>query len=751
MIEYPRFKQSYHPVIIDEHESAVLSEISQYILHGRIYNFLIPLLNGEQNIDDIADLLSDRYSAPEVYFHLIQLEKKGLLEDGQGERLPLPEVFLHEICGPSSKIVRPSTTVNLISVGGSNIEQVQKRLSDPNFKFLTFNDFYSIPKDPSALYVVVTPDYFEKDLIEFNRKAISDKINWLLFKPLGLIPWIGPLFEHDEAGCLECLLHRLRGHRIIEYYHFKKNNPADSASLSNSHAPCSLDIACGFLRLEIAKIDRKCGNNSLKNKVLTIDLKNSEVTHHQLIIRPQCPVCGKVRSFSNKKFHVAAPPNIHARSKSGYRLNSERIIKAEETCRNLADHISPITGSIGALRRVTDIPDFFGYFYTSTWPSLGNMAGWFHKARLSPTGISTGKGMTDAQARASALGEALERYCTQYQGYEPKIRAKYCDIQDQAIDLDSLIPYSKSQYENRETWRKKAETSYVPDPFDKTAEVDWTPVWSLTRKQWKLVPSAYVYYNYPLDGGGLFLNGDSNGVAAGNCMEEAVLQAFFELVERDAVGIWWYNKILCPELDLSSFEISYAHLLQKGLSNHGYTLFCLDLTTDLDIPVVTAVALNKTDPEQEPLIGFGSHLDIEIALIRALTELGQSWNLRSTFRVNKYFQNLDGRPLSEMEYVYPDSAKRSRSKQEFICQAADDFMKDIEFCVEILKKHNMEMLLVDLTRPDVNLHVVRVIVPGLAHFWPRFGTKRLFDVPVKMGWIKTPNLESDLNPVPFYF
>jgi ribosomal protein S12 methylthiotransferase accessory factor len=241
---------------------------------------------------------------------------------------------LHEICGPSSEIVRPSTTVNLISVGDSNIEQVQKRLSDPNFKFLTFNDFYSIPKDPSALYVVVTPDYFEKDLIEFNRKAISDKINWLLFKPLGLIPWIGPLFEHDEAGCLECLLHRLRGHRIIEYYHFKKNNPADSASLSNSHAPCSWILPVVSYCFEIAKIDRKCSNNSLKNKVLTIDLKSSEVTHHQLIVRPQCPVCGKVRSFSNKKFHVAAPPNIHARSKSGYRLSSERIIKAEETCRN---------------------------------------------------------------------------------------------------------------------------------------------------------------------------------------------------------------------------------------------------------------------------------------------------------------------------------------------------------------------------------------------------------------------------------
>jgi len=751
MIEFPRFKKCFQPVVIDQNESAVLSENSQHILHGRIYAAVLPLVNGKRCVHEIADQLSDHFDASKVYFHLLQLEKKGFLEDGQGDELHPSQVFLNQICEPPQEIGEWPVPVYLTSVGSCSTDPIRERFTDPTFKFLTLDEFHSASIDPGALCVILTPDYFEKELAEINRKAISEKIRWLPFKPWGLIPWLGPLFEHDEPGCLECLLHRLRGHRIIEYYYFKKNNPVYSSTLSVGQAPFSLDIAFGFLKLELAKLHTRCTDDTLKNTVLSIDLKDLEIKRHKLIGRPQCPVCGESTSYSEKDFHAAKPLNVKSRPKSGYQYSGERIIQAEETCRNLADHMSPITGTVGFLRRMTDIPDFFGYYYTSTWPTLGSIAGWFHKARISPTGISTGKGTTDAQARASAMGEAIERYCTQYQGYEPKIRAKYQDIQDRAIDPDFLITFSKSQYQNREIWRKKAETSYVPEPFEKNTEIDWTPAWSLTRSHWKLIPSAYVYYNYPPDGGGLFFNGDSNGVAAGNCLEETLLQAFFELVERDAVGIWWYNRIQRPELDLSSFEISYVDQLRDGLSDNGYNLFCLDLTTDLDIPVVAALAIHATNPEEDPLIGLGAHLDIQIALIRSLSELGQSWNLRSTFKVNKYFQQICGRLFSDMEYIRPDSAARLKSRHEFTSPATGDFLKDIEFCVDVIKKNNMEMFAVDLTRPDVDLRVVRVIVPGLVHFWPRFSPNRLFQVPVKMGWLKTPHLEKDLNPVPFYF
>ena len=35
---------------------------------------------------------------------------------------------------------------------------------------------------------------------------------------------------------------------------------------------------------------------------------------------------------------------------------------------------------------------------------------------------------------------------------------------------------------------------------------------------------------------------DSNGNAAGSSPEDAVVQGFLELVERDAVALWWYNR-----------------------------------------------------------------------------------------------------------------------------------------------------------------------------------------------------------------
>ncbi|MFU7502728.1 MAG: hypothetical protein ACE1S7_04720 [Candidatus Tisiphia sp.] len=45
----------------------------------------------------------------------------------------------------------------------------------------------------------------------------------------------------------------------------------------------------------------------------------------------------------------------------------------------------------------------------------------------------------------------------------------------------------------------------------------------------------------------------------------------------------------------------------------------------------------------------------------------------------------------------------------------------------------------------------KVIVPGLRHFDKRFAPRRLFDVPVKMGWIKRSTLKKDLNPYPIFF
>ncbi len=67
-----------------------------------------------------------------------------------------------------------------------------------------------------------------------------------------------------------------------------------------------------------------------------------------------------------------------------------------------------------------------------------------------------------------------------------------------------------------------------------------------------------------------------------------------------------------------------------------------------------------------------------------------------------------------------------------------------------MEKSGLEVLVKDQTRPDIRLSVATVIVPGLRHFWHRFAPGRLFDVPVKLGWLDRPLTETDLNPIPCF-
>ncbi|HBY80157.1 MAG TPA: hypothetical protein DEG47_24815, partial [Cyanobacteria bacterium UBA11148] len=54
------------------------------------------------------------------------------------------------------------------------------------------------------------------------------------------------------------------------------------------------------------------------------------------------------------------------------------------------------------------------------------------------------------------------------------------------------------------------------------------------------------------------------------------------------------------------------------------------------------------------------------------------------------------------------------------------------------------------SRPDIGLNVVKVIVPGMRHFWKRFAPGRLYDVPVKLGWLPETLPENQLNPIPMF-
>jgi ribosomal protein S12 methylthiotransferase accessory factor len=301
----------------------------------------------------------------------------------------------------------------------------------------------------------------------------------------------------------------------------------------------------------------------------------------------------------------------------------------------------------------------------------------------------------------------------------------------------------------------------IPEVFDEKLVVDWTPVWSLTAEQFKYVPAAYCYYGHPDLKGRFFCTCDANGNAAGNTLEEAILQGFMELVERDSVSLWWYNRLKKPGVNLASFDEPYFQALAEFYKTINREFWVLDITSDLGIPSFAAISRRTDKGIEDIVLGFGAHFDPKLAVLRALTEVNQF--LPAVMRTAPDGSTLYWFPdqeaidwwktatLETEPYLVPDHLVPHKAAADYPPLASDDLLTDVNACVEIAKKHGMETLVLNQTRPDIGVSVVKVMVPGMRHFWKRFGPGRLFDVPVRYGWLKEPLREDQLNPVGIFF
>jgi ribosomal protein S12 methylthiotransferase accessory factor YcaO len=144
--------------------------------------------------------------------------------------------------------------------------------------------------------------------------------------------------------------------------------------------------------------------------------------------------------------------------------------------------------------------------------------------------------------------------------------------------------------------------------------------------------------------------------------------------------------------------------------------------------------------------GSGAHFDKRIALLRTLTELNQFMSIGMMGGGTGEKPSLDGTtPLRLEEYPFlTPSGKPPIPAAEF--GPLDNTRAQALACVEIARRAGLDFLVLNQTRPDVEVPVVRVVVPGLRHFYRRFAPGRLYDIPVKLGLRDSPLPESELTP-----
>jgi ribosomal protein S12 methylthiotransferase accessory factor len=235
-----------------------------------------------------------------------------------------------------------------------------------------------------------------------------------------------------------------------------------------------------------------------------------------------------------------------------------------------------------------------------------------------------------------------------------------------------------------------------------------------------------------------------------------VLQGLLELVERDAVALWWYNRVRRRAIDLASVDDGYVSDITRHYGELRREIWVLDITSDLGVPTFAALSRRMDKPEEDIIYGFGAHLDPGVALARALTEMNQSLEAVPTATGPEATRTYRGSQdavrwwrtvrTADAGYLTPDPAAGSRRLQDCANLASDDLHQDILTCRALLEVQAIEVMVLDQTRPDVGLPVVRVVAPGLRHFWARFGPGRLYDVPLRAGWISRSPDERDLNP-----
>ncbi len=717
------FKRHLRTAVVPGDAIYVLSEDSATALRGPHLESLVPLLDGTRDFAALRSDLPADVPAEEASGVLTRLAEAGLI----GLRSPAtgPELAYWDAVGGEPAPGRVAL------LGG-----------DPAVAGVLRAAGLTVAED-GDLSVVLCHDYLDPHLSEVDAEHRASGRPWLLARPLGTRLWIGPFFTPGDGPCWHCLAARLWGNRPAEaHVRAALGLPGPVPRPDVTLTPLTA-VALNLVALEAVKWlagQRYPGQRAL----WTFDSRDLTGERHEVRARPQCPSCGNPELVRER---TRRPVVLGSRPKSRTDGGGHRAMPPEQVLDTYRHLVSPLTGVVKELRRDTRGPALFASFRSGPNIALGRRGA--DRLTSALRGQNGGKGVTPIQAEVGALCEALERHSGHHDGDEERVRASFRSLGDKAVHPGTCLLFHERQFADRaRSNARHGPFQFVGEPFDEDAVLDWTPVWSLTRGEHRLFPTAMLYFGAP---GPSSVVADSNGNAAGGTLEDAVLQGMLELVERDAVALWWYNRTRQPAVDLAAFGDPWIAELTGVYADLGRAVWVLDVTSDLGIPVVAAISRCTGGAREAIMLGFGAHLDPAVAVRRALTELNQmmpalldGWDGGDDPDAVRWLRDatVAGEP-----YLLPDPAA---APARFADTSAPDLLADVRHVQARLEASGLEVFVLDQTRPDIGLPVVKVIVPGLRGFWARFAPGRLYDVPVRLGRLAEPTAYEDLNPMPIF-
>ncbi len=745
-----QLKRRFHAEHMPGEGVVLFSESPPLFVNGALADQAIRLLSSFQDLRVVRQALLGMASAPEVDSLLDHLLTGGFLEDtlengfDDGESALLSEICFDPIGIKTQLSMQTIDVVNLSSSDATSFFMLAKK---HEVKFSPSPDFIFLFCD----------DYEDPRIRNVNDYCIRTSTPWLLCKPTGATLWIGPFVIPELTGCWECLVSRFKTTREVENFIKRRNGYEMPIVAPSSRKSIHADYAFQVCWSQYVKFVANPKTMGLSGSLVTSTPHSLQQVVHRVVKRPQCGACGTRSLVANSVVDFQLDSGLTAKLVDG----GWRSARADETLALYGHHISSISGVVKELVPSMEVGPMHVYIAGHNF-ALKNDSLYFLQDSMRIN--SSGKGKSATQAQTSALCEALERYSGVFTGEEPRIKAAFKDLGAEAIHPNSCMLFSDGQYQSRDKWNAKGERfQVVPLKFDEEKEIEWSPVLHFRSKKLHYLPAQYLYYGYPTEDTNFYSWADSNGCAAGTTIEDAIIQATLEVIERDAVAIWWYNKIARPGVDLESINSQFLSDVKQHLSTVGREYWVLDISSDMEVPCYVAATRRLQGSAEDIVFGFGAHLNPISAVERAVSEMIQFLPpvLNQDSQGNTIYQFGDKEILSwwknakvsEESYLLPEGSVETPG-----CDVIGGWAKQGAVCLELvieelfgrIESKGMEIFLLNQTRPDIGLPVVKVIVPGMRHFWARFAPGRLYTVPIELGWLDKPRSENELNTVAMF-
>ncbi len=381
-------------------------------------------------------------------------------------------------------------------------------------------------------------------------------------------------------------------------------------------------------------------------------------------------------------------PNIR------YFEGTQRVFDPETTLENTSRLLPKI--GVTRIANITDLDRVGIPVFSAIRPSAAPGA----------ISVYSGKGATETNARISAIMESFERCLAE----QPEVSN---DLKGVQLNTERVVDTYESLSESYPTLYP--DNLLLPMPFTPDTSLEWVLGYDIMNDVEVMVPANAVFHPYkPIYGNQLFRS-NTNGLASGNTIEEAVLHGLLEVIERDALSIAEYTRNPGKEIILEESDgLNYE--LKKRMEQAGIKVKLWLLDSDVNIPTVVA-AVDDTLLKDPALLvmGAGSHLSPEIAVTRALTEAAQSRLVQihgaredtDRERVVRSFGYDHMKRLNR--YWYEDS--EGIGLNEIKDRSSTTPYANIRKVLDFLEKVAEGAIIVNLSR-GVDIPVIRAIIPN---------------------------------------